>query len=260
MLRGRRENNNGVALAIIAENVIPSNRADETEMARLIGFPALHSEAAVFEAARRPRLLFSNVPIAHVPSDTPNVTLQSILNPGGIALTTKAGCIITGKGLEGKYDSVATAKDHSHRNRGRTLVLCALHSTDVRGLTIPEIARALGQPHYEVDSASGSASDRAALLGRSLAAGQILHALHTFIDAVLDAQRAAEQLNSRGWVDGFTRSTFEAHWVQCEDCSKWRRLPAGESIASGRWTCRDSTLGMCEVAQEKLGENEDDWQ
>ena len=50
MLRGRRENNNGVALAIIAENVIPSNRADETEMARLIGFPALHSEAAVFEA------------------------------------------------------------------------------------------------------------------------------------------------------------------------------------------------------------------
>ena len=78
MLRGRRENNNGVALAIIAENVIPSNRADETEMARLIGFPALHSEAAVFEAARRPRLLFSNVPFAHVPSDSGNVPNQIV--------------------------------------------------------------------------------------------------------------------------------------------------------------------------------------
>ena len=181
-----REDNNGVALALIAENVVPANKADEIEMERLLGVPALHSEAAVFEAARRPRLIFSNVPFALVPLDTPNVSLQSVLNPGAVALSSKAGCIITGM-IDGKYDSLATARDHSQRNRGRTLVLCASHSTDVRGLVIPELARALGQPHYEVDSSAGGDGERAALLGRSLAAGQILHALRTFLDAISEA-------------------------------------------------------------------------
>ena len=51
-----------------------------------------------------------------------------------------------------------------------------------------EMARALGQPDFEVDSASGGESEKMALLGRSLAAGQILHGLQTLIEAVLVAQ------------------------------------------------------------------------
>ena len=258
-----QKDNDGVALAIFAENVIPANKADEVEMTRRLGFPALHSEAAVFEAARRPRLLFSNVPFASVPSDTPNVLLQSCLNPGAVALAPKAGCIITGS-ISGKCDSLATAKQHSHRNRGRALVLCASHSTDVRGLVIPEICRALGQPHYEVDSSSGSESDKAALLGRSLAAGQVLHALRTFIDAVLRAQREAEERQEGEGEEScltVTQSPLKAQWAQCDSCSKWRRLPAGESVPAGRWTCRESMAGMCEAAEEQvLSEAEDDWQ
>ena len=178
--------NGKVDLAIFAENVVPQP-TDEGEMVRLLGIPALHSEAAVFEAARRQRLLFSNVKYTLVPAETPNILLQSVLNPGAVALASKANCIITGT-IKGHNQSLATAKEHSQRNRGRTLVLCASHSTDVRGLLVQEMARALGQPDFEVDSASGGESEKMALLGRSLAAGQILHGLQTLIEAVLVAQ------------------------------------------------------------------------
>ena len=160
-------------------------------MSRLIGLPGLRSEAAVFEAARRPRLLFSNIPYALVPHDTPNVRLQSILNPGAVALADKAGCIL-GTMIAGHNESVSTIKSVASRNRGRTLVLCAAHSSDVRGLQIPELARALGQPPYEVDSSAGSENDKCGLLGRSLAKGQILHALRRLIDACVLAQNKLE--------------------------------------------------------------------
>lgn len=58
-----RRNNGGVPLAFLAENVVPQ-KSDEVEMEACLGLPPLHSEAAVFEAARRSRLLFSNIRFA----------------------------------------------------------------------------------------------------------------------------------------------------------------------------------------------------
>eukprot|EP00966_Prymnesium_polylepis_P148825 3438563-Prymnesium_polylepis.1 len=147
---------------------------DKQRISGELGLPALESEAAVFEAARRPRLLFSNLRFHRVPLDTPNRLLQDVLNPGAIALSPKAGCILASN-LAGAIETLASAKDASRRNRGRSLVLCASHVTDVRGLLVPEIARALGQSESEVDSANGGEGAKIALLGRSLACGQIRH-------------------------------------------------------------------------------------
>ena len=119
----------------------------------------------------------------HVPAGTRNKQLQEVLNPGAVALSAKAGCILSSN-ISGAIESIASAKQASRRNRGRTLVLCAAHVTDVRGLLIPELARAMGQPECEVDSAHGGDSAKCALLGRSLACGQIRHALTTLIRAV----------------------------------------------------------------------------
>ena len=181
-----RANNAGIPLAVLVENVVPARREDEVEMSAQLELPALRSEAAVFEAARRMRLLFSNMPYCLVPPDTPNVTLQSVLNPGAVALSQKASCILA-SGIDGRNEHVSTAKGTSERNRGRTLVLCSAHSTDVRGLHTQEQARALGQPFWEVDSVA-SLQEQCALLGRSLARGQIVHALRGLIDASLKAQ------------------------------------------------------------------------
>jgi hypothetical protein len=186
-----RADNGGVPLAVLAENVVPTHRADVTAMTHALGLPALTSEAAVFEAARRPRLLFTNLRQQPVPESMLNKTLQSVLNPGAVALSQKAGCILSSL-IEGAAESVATHREHSQRNRGRTLVLCAAHSTDVRGLQIPELCRALGQPAWEVDAARGGEQVKCGLLGRSLAAGQILHVLRSFTEANIAAQRSRE--------------------------------------------------------------------
>jgi hypothetical protein len=161
-----RDDNGGVPLVMLAENVVPAHQRDEAEMMRVMQVPPLRSEAAVFEASRRPRLLFCNVPYALVPVSTLNKTLQSVLNPGAVALSSKAGCILSSV-ISGHHESVSTAKSVSKRNRGKTLVLCAPHSTDVRPLQIPELARALGQPPYEVDLAGGSESEKCGMIGRS---------------------------------------------------------------------------------------------
>jgi len=80
-------------------------------------------------------------------------------------------------------ETVATARAHSRRNRGRELVLCSASGTDVRGLLVAELAKALGQPFYEVDAAGGGEQLRAGLLGRSFAVGQVRHALGALIRA-----------------------------------------------------------------------------
>ena len=119
---------------------------------------------------------------ARVPKDTKNVRLQDVLNPGAVALADKAGCIIGGT-LSALGETVATSRAHSQRNRGRELVLCSASGTDVRGLHVSELAKALGQPYHAVDAAGGSEQLRAGLLGRSFAVGQIRHALGTLIRA-----------------------------------------------------------------------------
>ena len=182
-----RNNNGGVELCFMAENVKPVRLHDQDEMLRSIRVPPLLSEAAVFEASRRRRLFFSNMPFVHVPLETPNILLQSILNPGAIALSPKAGCIISST-MAGGNESIASAKAASQRNRGRELVLTSAHGTEVRGLLVPELAKALGQPFYEVDAAHGGSTEKCSLLGRSLAIGQISHALHTFIEINAVAQ------------------------------------------------------------------------
>jgi hypothetical protein len=62
-------------------------------------------------------------------------------------------------------------------------VLCSASGTDVRGLLVAELAKALGQPFYEVDAAGGGEQLRAGLLGRSFAVGQVRHALGALIRA-----------------------------------------------------------------------------
>lgn len=160
----------------------------QADLLGALRLPTLASEGAVFEAARRPRWLIANMPFARVPADVPNKLLQHVLNPGAVALSDKAHCIISGL-LSGAHESVATCRSHSKRNRGRELVLCAPHSTEVRGLLVPELARALGQPFWEVDCASGGEVAKAGLLGRSFAVGMIEHGLETLISACLAAQR-----------------------------------------------------------------------
>ncbi|XP_038691019.1 B3 domain-containing protein Os07g0563300-like isoform X2 [Tripterygium wilfordii] len=44
----------------------------------------------------------------------------------------------------------------------------------------------------------------------------------------------------------------KVQWVQCEDCSKWRRLP-GNAVLPSKWTCSDNTdpeRSSCSAAQE----------
>jgi hypothetical protein len=180
--RDMRADNDGIPLCVLAENVVPTQKADAAEMNESLGLPALCSQAAVWEAASRLRLLWTNLRQVEVPSSVPNKLLQDVLNPGAVALSDKAGCIISGL-IEGVHDSVTSHGDHSKRNRGRTLVQCSPFSTDVRGLLIIEMARALGQPDHEVDASSGSDCVRAGLLGRSVSCGQMRHALSVFIAA-----------------------------------------------------------------------------
>ena len=175
--------NDGVPLALFYENVVPASTRDRHALRSAFdGLPVLESEGAIFEAARRPRSLVTNFAFARVPEDTPNICLQDVLNPRAVALADKAGCIIGGT-LSAHGETVATARAHSRRNRGRELVLCSASGTDVRGLLVAELAKALGQPFYEVDAAGGGEQLRAGLLGRSFAVGQVRHALGALIRA-----------------------------------------------------------------------------
>lgn len=189
--------NAGLPPCLLFENVIPCTITAQTEVRRLFQLPVLVSEGAVFEAARRPRWLIANTLFSAVPADTKNILLQDVLNPGARALSDKAGCIISGL-LGAKHETVASARAHSQRNRGRQLVLCSSHGTEVRGLLVMELARALGQPFYEVDASSSGEAAKAGLLGRSFAVGMIRHALQTFIQACLVAQEDRSWVDSRG--------------------------------------------------------------
>ena len=116
-----KANNGSHPLAMLFENVRPPRKHHQREMLGVLGLPPLDSEAAVFEAARRRRWLISNMLFEHVPSNTPNKLMQSVLNPHAVALSDKGSCIITST-LSGAGETVATAKAHSSRNRGRELV------------------------------------------------------------------------------------------------------------------------------------------
>ena len=107
--------NDGLSPCMLFENVVPSTLQSQDEVRRAFRLPVLKSEGAVFEAARRPRWLISNMRFQHVPSDTPNVTLQEVLNPGAKALADKAGCIIGGTISGAANESIATAQAHSKR-------------------------------------------------------------------------------------------------------------------------------------------------
>ena len=185
----RRTCAQGLYPAVLFENVVPSCESAKDDVRRVLrGLCVLESEAAVFHAARRPRWLISNMRFCPVPLNTPNVLLQSILNEGAVALSEKAGCIITAR-ISGVGESIASAQAHKNRNRGRELVLCAPRTPEVRGLLLSEMCRALGQPTSEVDASGKGEIAKIALIGRSLAAGQILHALQTLIQRCLEAQR-----------------------------------------------------------------------
>ena len=127
--RALARDNSGTAPAMLFENVVPSSLEARRDVLAALRLPALRSEGAVFEAARRPRWLISNMSFVSVPTDTRNVLLQEVLNPGARALADKAGCIIGGTIGAGK-ESVATAGAHSKRNRGRELVLSSAHGTE----------------------------------------------------------------------------------------------------------------------------------
>ena len=157
----------------------------------LFGMPALASEGAVFEAARRPRWFITNLRVPRVAVDIEDKKLQDVLNPGAKALGDKANCIISAT-ISGAGETIATAHAHSQRNRGRELVQCAAHSMEVRGLLVPEMCRAMGQPYHEVDSAPGGESAKAGLVGRSFAEGQVRHVLQTLIEACQEAQAVAQ--------------------------------------------------------------------
>ena len=176
---------------MLFENVVPCTKTSQSDVLNALELPALESEGAVFEAARRPRWFASNMRFAYVPTDCENKKLQDALNPGARALADKANCIISStiSGAEG--ETVASARAHSARHRGRELVQCAPHSIEVRGLLVAEMCRAMGQPFYEVDAAHGGEQAKAGLVGRSLAEGQAKHALQTLIDACLQAQQNA---------------------------------------------------------------------
>ena len=115
-----------------------------------------------------------------MPGDVPNVELQQILVPPAVALSAKAGCIISGQ-ISGV--ALDAAREHCARNRGRTLVQFAGHMSETRPLNLIERARALGQPDFEVAASSGGFAVKAGLLGRSLATGQILHLLGPLVRA-----------------------------------------------------------------------------
>ena len=151
--------------------------------------PALTSEGAVFEAARRLRWFITNLRLERI-SGILDKKLQGVLNPGAKALADKAGRIISGTISGASGETLASAHAHSQRHRGRELVQCAAHSMEVRGLLLPEMCRALGQPYYEVDAAPGGESAKAGLVGRSFAEGQVRHVLQALIHACLEAQNA----------------------------------------------------------------------
>ena len=244
-----RTNNDGVALCFLAENVKPVMCADQDEMLQLIRVPALQSEAAVFEAARRKRLFFSNMPFASVPLDTRNVLLQSILRPGAVALSSKAGCIISST-MSGGRESIASAKAASQRNRGRELVRSCAHGTEVRGLLVDELAMALGQPHYEVDSSRGGTQEKAALLGRSFSIGQIHHAAQTFIDASLIAQSQSAAEPER--VDDVLLLTHKS--TEAESTAEWdaNSLSVSPSCSSGPQMTGAQAPTPCRYTEDDL--------
>ena len=152
--------------------------------------PALTSEGAVFEAARRLRWFITNLRLERISEGILDKKLQGVLNPGAKALADKAGCIIGGTISGASGETLASAHAHSQRHRGRELVQCAAHSMEVRGLLVSEMCRAMGQPYYEVDAAPGGESAKAGLVGRSFAEGQVRHVLQALIHACLEAQKA----------------------------------------------------------------------
>ena len=184
------KHNGGRPMAMMWENVMPSTTRAREDVLALFGMPALATEGAVFEAARRPRWFITNLRLAKVPLDIEDKKLQGVLNPGAKALGDKANCIISAT-ISGAGETIASAHTHSQRNRGRELVQCAAHSMEVRGLLVPEMCRAMGQPYYEVDSAPGGESTKAGLVGRSFAEGQVRHVLQTLIEACREAQAQA---------------------------------------------------------------------
>jgi len=155
----------------------------------LFGMPALTSEGAVFEAARRLRWFITNLRLERISDEILDKKLQDVLNPGAKALADKAGCIIGGTISGASGETLASAHAHSQRHRGRELVQCAAHSMEVRGLLVSEMCRAMGQPYYEVDAAPGGESTKAGLVGRSFAEGQVRHVLQALINACLEAQK-----------------------------------------------------------------------
>ena len=184
------QNNDGRPLAMMWENVVPNSIQARKDVLALFGMPALTSEGAVFEAARRLRWFITNLRLERISDGILDKKLQGVLNPGAKALADKAGCIISGtiSGVSG--ETLASARAHSQRHRGRELVQCAAHSMDVRGLLVSEMCRAMGQPYYEVDAAPGGESAKAGLVGRSFAEGQVRHVLQALIRACLEAQKA----------------------------------------------------------------------
>lgn len=195
--------NFGRPLAVLFENVVPSTKSARSDVLEILELPALESEGAVFEAARRPRWFASNVRFAYVPTDCEDKKLQDALNPGAQALADKANCIISSTISGAESETVASARAHSARHRGRELVQCSLHSIEVRGLLVAEMCKAMGQPYHEVDAAQGGEHAKAGLVGRSLAERQAKHALQTLINACLQAQQKVRASTVGESVSGF---------------------------------------------------------
>lgn len=63
------------------------------------------------------------------------------------------------------------------------------------------------------------------------------------------------------WLEKKLLSQSNQEWIQCEDCSKWRKTPAGlDKPQDARWTCAlntwDSALASCQAEQEEGAEEE----
>jgi hypothetical protein len=166
--------------ALIFENVASMLPEARETIGAALQLPAFGSDAAVWEAAHRRRLFWTNLPLAHVPASTRDVQLQDILAPPAVALTTKAACIRS-SGSQGFEARAGTTVEIGRRLKMNNLVLCSAFCTDVRGLLMGELASALGLPPNEVDAATGGDAAKRGLLGRSLADGQTAHVLHELI-------------------------------------------------------------------------------
>ena len=177
----RLSNPDGLDPVLISENVVPANPSDLTKMTEALGLPGLVSQAAIWEAAVRERVLWTNVRQEPIAEDTTGKLLQSVLRGNAFARRDKAGCIVTGR-ISGSKVSIASAEDHSRRACGRHLVQCGPHSTQTRGLMVEEMLRCLGQPDWEVDNVH-SERVRSELVGRSISCAQIGHALGCFLRA-----------------------------------------------------------------------------